>query len=108
MHDNLTLSIWGRTHFALEQDGETIGNDSIFKWVPWLNRTCGTEYTESTTTVSDIKLRIMHVAFIVIGQNILFVVLHQLHHSHQVNLPALNQEVAVFVTMHIALTTEAI
>jgi hypothetical protein len=66
-----------------------------------LNRTCSTKYTKSATTITKIKSRIVHVALIVVVKNILFVIHYQLHHSHHVNLLALNQGVARFVTYDI-------
>jgi hypothetical protein len=70
-----------------------------------LNGTRGTEYTKSTATVTDIKPRIMHIVLVEIVQNILSVILYQLHHSQHVYLLALNQRVTRLVPTHIALLT---
>jgi hypothetical protein len=70
-----------------------------------LDGTSGTEDLKTTTAITDIKPRIVHIVLIEIIKNFLSVVLYQLHHSHHANLLALNQGIAGLVTKNITLTT---
>ena len=72
-----------------------------------LKRAGSTAYSEATTTITDIKPRIVHIILIELVQDILSVVLYQLHHFDHADPFTLDQGIARLIAAHVSLTAKS-